>query len=120
MAWEKADILFPTGFISTPQGIISVEDLKQNNLPIVQMESVKMARNMLTQGKIYTWGADGEAAINIMYDVLTARPHAQDESPTNVYGMAMLYNFYHLNNIQFDRNFGMHEVGKTAQYCNCN
>ena len=118
--WENADKLFPSGFIAAPQGILSVNELKSNNLPRIQMESAKMARNMLTQHKVYTWGAEGEAAINIMYDVINILPHAQEESPTNVYGMAMLYNFCTLNNVQFNADFGKHNVGGLDQWCNCN
>lgn len=120
MAWERAEEIFPTQFISTSNGVLTKDDLRNHNIPMIQMGSEKYARNMLTETKIYTWGADGESAINIAYDLLNSRPHVTSESPTNVFGMAMLYNFYNLNNIQFNPEFGMHGVGHPSWGTDCN
>lgn len=99
MAWENANKIFPSGVVQTPDGVITTQQLKDSGLKMIQYQSTKNARNMVIETKRYIWGDNGEFAIGTDYDLLNARPHVTNENPTNVFGMAMINNFYKLNNL---------------------
>ena len=100
MAWETIDQSFPTGEILIDGMPVSIEEFKNNNFRIIKYGSQDSARNMIIKNKTYAWGDKGEFAIGLDYDLMNIRPHATAESPTNVYGMAMLYNFIQSNNLE--------------------
>ena len=100
MAWDNVNEIFPTGNVILDDTVISVNDLKNSNIPIIQYQSQNFARDMMIEDKTYIWGKDGEFALGFNYDLLNIRPHVTSESPTNVYGMAMIYNFIQNNNLE--------------------
>ena len=102
MAWEHADIIFPSGFNIIDGEFVSNEELKSSNIDAIYKDQDKQACNMIIEKLRYTWRKNGQLEIDKLYDVYGKVPHATTNiRPLNVYGMAMVNDYLAINNIQF-------------------
>lgn len=64
MAWEHANQVFPLGFIVDPNdNIVTVQDMVNNNLPVVSSIMYHYARKMIYKQEEWAWGENGEFGI---------------------------------------------------------
>ena len=85
--WENANLAFPTGQTPTVPSI-NIEDLIDKNFDRISMDMTKIARDMVTEQKTYTWEKDGSYCIQTIYDVYPREE--QDLRFLSVYGQKML------------------------------
>ena len=91
MAWEKAEIMFPTGRVPVENETVSIEQLRLSNPPFTTTTIRKMIRNAIEYDERLVWYSDGTLKRYHIYDIGFDESKLPDgQSALNIYGQKIL------------------------------
>lgn len=100
MSWDHADRIFPSGVVRIGDSVITVEELKESDLPYVRYSHIDWLRGLKIRETEYAWGANGEFMRGVGYDIYKDLYHPDTTCyPLNCFGQTMLNNYFYFNEI---------------------
>lgn len=91
MAWEKAEVMFPTGRVPVENETVSIEQLKLSNPPFTTTTMKKMIRQAVEYEERLIWYSDGTFKRYHIYDIGFDKSKLPDgQSALNIYAQKIL------------------------------